>query len=76
MTELLFELSARAKTLSPEERAQFAEILLESLEDVVPTLLGSDWEREIAKRVAAYDRGEAATHAAEDVFADARRIAR
>ena len=75
MTELLLELSARAKTLSPEERAQFAEILLESLEDAVPAELGADWEREIAKRVAAYDRGEATTYAAEDVFAEARRIA-
>lgn len=75
MTELLLELSARAKTLSPEERAQFAEILLESLEDAVPAELGADWEREIAKRVAAYDRGEAITYAAEDVFAEARRIA-
>jgi putative addiction module component (TIGR02574 family) len=75
MTELLLELSARAKTPSPEERAQFAEILLESLEDVVPAELGADWEREIVKRVEAYDRGEAVTYAAEDVFAEARRLA-
>jgi len=31
------------------------------------------WDREIAERVAAYDRGEAAVYAAEDVLAEARR---
>jgi putative addiction module component (TIGR02574 family) len=76
MSELLLELSARAKALSPEERAELAEILLESLEASVPPELGAQWEREIGKRVAAYERGESTTYAAEDVFADARRLAR
>jgi hypothetical protein len=34
------------------------------------------WEVEIAKRVAAYDRGEVPTFSAENVFAEARRLAR
>jgi len=34
------------------------------------------WRREIEDRVASYDRGEVATHAAEDVFAEATRIGR
>jgi hypothetical protein len=32
--------------------------------------------REIEDRVAAYDRGETQTYAAEDVFAEARRLTR
>jgi putative addiction module component (TIGR02574 family) len=75
MSELLLELSARAKTLSPEERAQLAEILLESLEEAAPSEISAEWEREIARRVAAYERGESVTYAAEDVFAEARRLA-
>lgn len=77
MSELLLELSARARTLSPEERARLAEILLESLEDAVTLELGADWEHEIVKRVAAYERGDSITYAAEDdVFAEARRLAK
>ena len=34
------------------------------------------WDREIAERVAAYDRGEATVYAAEDVLAEARRLGR
>ena len=34
------------------------------------------WDREIEKRVAAYDRGELETFSAESVFAEARRLAR
>jgi hypothetical protein len=32
------------------------------------------WEREIEKRVNAFDRGESRTDPAEDVFAEARRL--
>jgi putative addiction module component (TIGR02574 family) len=74
MSELLLELSARARDLLPEERARLAEILLESLEDAVTLELGADWEGEIARRVASYERGESITYAAEDVFAEARRL--
>jgi putative addiction module component (TIGR02574 family) len=75
MSELLLELSTRAKTLSPEERAQLAEILLESIDEAVSHDLSPEWEREIERRVAAYDRGETKTYLAEDVFAEARHIA-
>jgi hypothetical protein len=34
------------------------------------------WDREISERVAAYERGEATVYAAEDVFAEARRLGR
>lgn len=34
------------------------------------------WAREIEDRVAAFDRGETTTYAAEDIFADAKRLSR
>jgi putative addiction module component (TIGR02574 family) len=65
-----------ARALAVEERAQLAASLLASLQ--VPPLLDIEalWDREIQARVAAYDRGETQTYAAEDVFAEARRLSR
>jgi len=75
MSQLLTELSERARALPAEERAQLAEMLLESLDESVAGDLSPEWEREIERRAAAYDRGEVETIAAEDVFAEARRLA-
>ncbi|MFZ1624898.1 MAG: addiction module protein [Gammaproteobacteria bacterium] len=65
-----------ARALTVEERAQLAETLLESLQ--IPPLSDIEalWDREIEARVAAYDRGETQSYAAEDVFAEARRLSR
>jgi len=56
------------------ERAQLAEVLLESLHDSSLSEIESEWEQEIEKRVAAFDRGELQTYPAEEVFAEARRM--
>ena len=74
MSVLLAELEQQARTLLPEERAQLAEVLLESLHNSSQSEIESEWEREIAIRVAAFDRGEVQTYPAEDVFAEARRM--
>ncbi len=65
-----------AYALTVEERAQLAETLLESLQ--IPPLSDIEalWDREIEARVAAYDRGETQSYAAEDVFAEALRLSR
>ncbi|MFA6311307.1 MAG: addiction module protein [Sterolibacterium sp.] len=76
MSALLAELEQQARTLSPDERAHLAEVLLESLHDTSLSEIETEWQREIESRVAAYDRGEVQTYSAEDVFADARRLAR
>jgi putative addiction module component (TIGR02574 family) len=76
MSNTLKELEAQARSLSPEERAKLAELLLESLRDAPLVEIEKAWEVEIAKRVAAYDRGEVPTFSAENVFAEARRLAR
>ncbi len=76
MPDTLKELEAQARSLSPEERARLAEFLLESLRDAPLAEIERAWEVEIAQRAAAYDRGELPTFSAEDVFAEARRLAR
>ena len=76
MSDTLKELEKKARALTAEERAQLAEVLLESLHDTPLLEIESAWDREIEERVAAYDRGEVQTVSAEEVFAEARRLAR
>jgi putative addiction module component (TIGR02574 family) len=70
------QLEQQARALSPEERARLVEMLLESLHDTQVAEIEAEWNREIADRIAAYERGEAQTFAAEEVFAEARQLAR
>ncbi len=76
MSALLAELEQQARNLTPDERARLVEMLLESLEDTSLSEVEREWRREIENRVAAYDRGEVQTYAAEDVFAEAQRLAK
>jgi putative addiction module component (TIGR02574 family) len=76
MSDALKELEEQARALTPEERARLAEVLLESLRDAPLAEIEAAWDREIQERTAAYERGELKTLAAEDVFAEARRLAR
>jgi len=75
MSDLVAELAERGRALAPEERSRLVELLLESLHEPPLSDIEAAWEAEIERRVAAYDRGEVETFAAEDVFAEARRIA-
>jgi putative addiction module component (TIGR02574 family) len=76
MTISLADLEDQARSLTPEERARLAEVLLESLQDTALSEIEAAWQREIEQRVAAYDRGELVTFSAEQVFAEAKHIAR
>jgi len=76
LSDTLKELEEQAKSLSADERAQLAEALLASLRDAPLADIEAAWEREIEERAAAYDRGELQTISAQDVFAEARRLAR
>ena len=76
MTDVLRELERQAKALTAEERARLAEVLLESLQDAPIADIEAAWDREIEQRTAAYDRGELQTVSAEEVFAEARRLAK
>lgn len=75
MSDLVAELAEQARSLSAEERSRLVDLLLESLHASPLGEVEAAWAKEIERRVAAYDRGEVQTYAAEDVFAEARRIA-
>lgn len=75
MADLVAELAAKARSLAPEERSRLVELLLESLHEPALAEVEAAWAKEIKGRVAAFERGEVETFAAEDVFAEARRIA-
>jgi len=75
MPDLVAELAEQARSLAPAERSRLVDLLLESLHDSPLAEVEAAWNREIERRVAAYERGEVETFAAEDVFAEARRIA-
>ena len=75
MSDLVAELAERSRSLAIEDRSRLVELLLETLHEPPLSEIQAAWDIEIEKRVAAYDRGEVETFAAEDVFAEARRIA-
>jgi hypothetical protein len=74
MTTLVEELSARARTLTREDRARLAEELLDSLQEASDPDAEAAWEQEIARRVADIESGVVKLIAAEDVHAEARRL--
>ena len=57
-TKVLFE---QAMKLEPEDRAIFAQDLLETVEPAEVTEVARAWEEESEKRLAAYRRGELKT---------------
>jgi putative addiction module component (TIGR02574 family) len=76
MDSRLKDIEHEILALGAEDRARLAESLLESLRGPPLTEIDIAWAREIENRVAAHDRGEVPTYAAEDVFAEARRLSR
>jgi len=76
MTTLVEELSARAKTLSVQDRVRLAEELLASLDQEPNSEVDVAWDREIQRRVAEVESGTVALVTSEDVHAEARRLIR
>jgi len=75
MADPVADIVERAKSLEPEDRVRLVELLLDSLHDGPIAEVEAAWEQEIRRRVEAFERGEVETFSAEDVFAEARRIA-
>lgn len=75
MPDLVAELAEQARSLPADERSRLVELLLESLHESPLAEVEAAWAQEIERRVAAHERNEVETFAAEDVFAEARRIA-
>lgn len=73
MGSSLKQVEEQALGLNAEERAKLAEAMLESLNAPIAEVEEA-WAREIEQRVAAYGRGDIQSHAAEDVFAEAKRL--
>ena len=76
MSTSIEELSARAKTMSAEDRARLVEELLDSLQGVSDTEAENAWDREIERRVAEIESGAVKLISAEEVHAEARRLIR
>ncbi len=75
MPDLVAELAEQARGLAPGERSRLVDLLIETLHESPLAEVEAAWTVEVERRVAAHDRGEVETFAAEDVFAEARRIA-
>ncbi len=78
MRTLVGEMSAKARTLSPEDRARLAEDLLASPEQSPesPSAAEAAWEQEIQRRVEEVSTGTAKLGPAEEVYAETRRLSR
>ena len=74
MTTLIEELSQRARTLSPEDRARLADELLASLDDESDPEAEALWEKEIGRRVEEIKSGRAKLISADEVFAETAQI--
>jgi putative addiction module component (TIGR02574 family) len=76
MKDPVDELVQQGSRLSPTDRARVAELLLASIDDMPSADVDAAWDAEIARRLAAYDRGEVQGIDAAEVFAKASRLAR
>jgi len=73
MSDLVDELSRKARALPPEDRVRLAEELLATVQEVdVEVELA--WDEEIRRRIAEIDSGAAQLVPAEEVFAEVRRL--
>jgi putative addiction module component (TIGR02574 family) len=75
MPDTVAELAQRGRALEPKDRERLVDLLLDSLADAPDPEVEEAWRQEIRRRVAAYERGEAVLHDADEVMAEARRIA-
>jgi putative addiction module component (TIGR02574 family) len=73
MSDLVEELSRKARALPPEERVRLAEELLATVQEVDPEVEAA-WDEEIRRRIAEIDSGTARLIPADEVFAEVRRL--
>lgn len=75
MHDRVEDLAAQGRSLSPEERVRLVDLLLESLQRAPAEPAEAAWEQEIARRIAAHERGEGKLYDVDEVLADAARLA-
>ena len=76
MPDTVADLVQRGRALSPEQREQLVDQLLESLNEPAAQALDASWDAEIERRLTEYDSGKAQPIDAVEVFAKATRLAR
>ena len=75
MPDTVAELARRGRALPLDERARLVDLLLDSLEDSPDPAIEEAWRLEIRRRISAYERGEAELFDADEVMAEAKRLA-
>jgi putative addiction module component (TIGR02574 family) len=73
MSSSLHQIEEQARSLSAEDRAKLAEIMLESLHTSIEEIEAA-WSEEISLRIDAFEKGGITAYSAEQVFAEARQI--
>jgi len=73
MSDLVIELSQRARDLVPEDRARLAEALLASLEGDLEPEVDAAWDEALRNRIREIERGAVKLVPADEVFARVRR---
>jgi putative addiction module component (TIGR02574 family) len=73
MSKVLAELKEKAAQLPEPERAELALSLIESLDGPADEGVEEAWDREISRRMAEIERGEAKLVPADEVFTRLRR---
>lgn len=75
MPDIVAELAQRGRALEAKDRERLVDLLLDSLAESPDPDVEEAWRLEIRKRVAAYERGEAVLYEADEVIAEAKRLA-
>jgi putative addiction module component (TIGR02574 family) len=73
MSDLVIELSQKAQTLAPADRARLAELLLDSIHPGSNHEVENAWDEELQRRIGEVDLGVAKLVSAEAAFAQVRR---
>lgn len=75
MPDTVTELAQRGRALDPKDRERLVDLLIDSLAESPDPDVEEAWRQEIRLRVAAYQRGESVLYDADEVMAEAKRIA-
>lgn len=75
MPDTVAELAQRGRALDAKDRERLVDLLLDSLTESPDPEVEEAWRLEVRRRVAAYERGEAVLYDADEVMAEAKRLA-
>ncbi len=76
MIDPVSELASRCAALTPEDRSRLVDLLRISPQEEPLGEVEAAWEKEVERRLSAYDRGEIQPIDGEQVLAEASRLAR